>query len=392
MKIAFIGLLARYPASRGTPLRIQEMARGVAAAGHEVSLICMEADPVPQDGVTYIPLKLGKRWLYSTAWLFLLPSLLYMCRKLRGILKALRPDVAHVHTHTALLLSILPLKLLGIPIVFDAHSNFMEELVIVYGRETLDVKLWRLFEGWLVRRANAVTAVSRALADYFVAKGVPPGRVFRVPGGVGRDFTAAEAPGGAKRAGDGKTTTVMYTGNFYAWQGTDLLMEAARLIATERDDIKFAFIGDDRDGGFRRRVADAGAAGYVMVSGPVGREEMPSVLHGADILVLPRPDSLVGRYGFPSKLPEYLASGRPVVATDVGDHGLLVKDGETGLLVPPDGPAIARAILRLAGDRKLRERLGTAGRELAVGDYAWEVLAARIEDIYRMVIKTGYIA
>jgi glycosyltransferase involved in cell wall biosynthesis len=84
-------------------------------------------------------------------------------------------------------------------------------------------------------------------------------------------------------------------------------------------------------------------------------------------------------YASPLKLFEYMASGRAVIASDLPSTAEIVEDGVNGLLYPPgDVQALAAALKRLHEDAALRERLGKAGREQALGQFTWKARARRI--------------
>ena len=97
------------------------------------------------------------------------------------------------------------------------------------------------------------------------------------------------------------------------------------------------------------------------------------------MLVVPRPESRSGRYGFPSKLPEYLALGRAVVATDVGDQARVVRHDDTGLVVAPGSAAELAAAIGSLADPDLRRRLGDAGRRAAVDELSWRRVGRRLD-------------
>jgi len=280
----------------------------------------------------------------------------------------------------------LPLKILGIPTIFDAHGSFVDEMIMLYGRETADVKMWKLVEPFLFKLPDKITVVTKALGEYVISKGVKNNKIVRIPGGVIADFfrtnTKSKPNWGIKES----DYIVMYTGNFYAWQGIDMLISAAREVLQQIHNIKFVLVGDTNHEKYQNLVDNLGLSEYFVFVGPKRREEMPDILQVADILILPRPETKVTRYGFPSKLPEYMASGKPVIATDVGDHGLLIKDGVTGLLVPPHSGEIAKAILRLSQDRALRKELGSKARELVKGEYSWDIIGAKIVGIYQELV------
>jgi glycosyltransferase involved in cell wall biosynthesis len=141
-----------------------------------------------------------------------------------------------------------------------------------------------------------------------------------------------------------------------------------------------------RGGGPRERLlhvvgtrldARSQAAERISLAGFVEHRQVPGVLAALDVLVLPSAYEEMG-----SVLVEAMAAGLPVVASDVGGIPAVVRDGRTGLLVPPgDTDALAAALDRLVADPALRERLA-AGARARARDFAWPQLAARVAAVY----------
>jgi 2-deoxystreptamine N-acetyl-D-glucosaminyltransferase/2-deoxystreptamine glucosyltransferase len=120
------------------------------------------------------------------------------------------------------------------------------------------------------------------------------------------------------------------------------------------------------------------------MAGFVEHSAVPAVLASLDVLVLPSAYEEMG-----SVLVEAMASGLPVVASAVGGIPEVVRDGETGLLVPPgDVGALAGVLDRLAADPELRARLAEGARVRARG-YAWPRLAREVAAVYRRVRSEG---
>lgn len=114
-----------------------------------------------------------------------------------------------------------------------------------------------------------------------------------------------------------------------------------------------------------------------MISGK-SHDEAIRIMKGAVCLVLARPNSLQARAGFPTKLGEYLATGRPVVVTDTGEIGRYLKDGENAYIVRIDECSnvqmeerVAKKILEVMEDPERAERIGAAGKEVAKRCFDW---------------------
>jgi glycosyltransferase involved in cell wall biosynthesis len=123
--------------------------------------------------------------------------------------------------------------------------------------------------------------------------------------------------------------------------------------------------------------------------GWVRRETVPELLAAADILVQPGGPGPFNDFRFPSKLPEFLASGRPVVLPRT-NLGLKLRDGEEALLLERgDAPEIAAAVARLAADPALRVRLGEAGRAFALRELRWTTSVDRVQELYSDIATSG---
>ena len=119
--------------------------------------------------------------------------------------------------------------------------------------------------------------------------------------------------------------------------------------------------------------------------GWLSRDEIPTRYRGADIFVLPSRDE-----GMPNVVLEAMASGLPVIASDIAGSEELVQHGETGLLVPPEDPeGLAGALVELVGTTGLRERMGCAGRALVEQGYAWNRVAQQYLELLRSVVEEG---
>ncbi|HJV34452.1 glycosyltransferase, partial [Geomonas sp.] len=170
---------------------------------------------------------------------------------------------------------------------------------------------------------------------------------------------------------------VSYLGLLNAYQGVDLLLEAAALLKGQGAKLHFLVMGFPEER-YREMAEKLDVAGMVTFTGRVPYQEAPLYLSAGDLAVSPKL-SLTEANG---KLFNYLACGLPTVAFDtpvnreiLGDAALYPKVGEVGEL--------AGAIGRLAGDRELREELGEEGRALAIELHSWSARGKELARIYR---------
>ena len=277
-------------------------------------------------------------------------------------------DAALVHTNTSVVLSG---GALGVP-----HLQHVREIYA----GVAPAPLWVLWRRRLLK-ADALACVSRAVARQFgespkahvVHDGLP-----RTPRPVPRD-TARDALGlPADRF------VVALLGRISDWKGQDLLAEAL----ADLDDVgAIGLLAGDAWPGQEHleRELEARAAqsdGRLRLLG--FRDDVDTVLGAADAVAVPsrRPDP------FPNSALEAAAAGLPVVAAAHGGLEEIVRDGETGLLVPPgDAAALAGALRRLAADEGLRTRLGEAAGRDAAERFSPARTIAELEAVYERLSR-----
>ena len=247
----------------------------------------------------------------------------------------------------------------------------------VPGFQPYDLALYHRLTGPVIRflwkRAAHVVANSRGLAELAqTSAGAVPIRM--IPNGVdAQRFCPAEE---LSREGP---VRLVFVGRLVHQKGVDVLLDAlARLPGCAC--YEATIVGDGPlKPDLVARAARLGLEGRVRFAGWASRAEMPDVLRRADAFVFPSRDE-----GMPNAVLEAMASGLAVAATRIAGNKELVVDGETGFLVPPDDAgALADALAKLVADRTLCARLGRAGREKAVREYSWRVVAEAYAALFR---------
>jgi glycosyltransferase involved in cell wall biosynthesis len=156
--------------------------------------------------------------------------------------------------------------------------------------------------------------------------------------------------------------------------------------------VRFLLVGAGRlRDEVERIVRAAGKAEHVIFAGHVEHERVPVLLDACDILLSPHVPLEDGSefFGSPTKLFEYMAIGKGIIASRLGQIGEVLADEETALLVEPgNARQLADAILRLSRSREVRESLGAAARRVAVERHTWKHNAGRALDSYRDLVET----
>jgi glycogen synthase len=292
--------------------------------------------------------------------------------------RADRVDLVHAHQGediAALPLARLAARRHRCPLVVTVHTSVGH----TFRGRSLRARLLRGFGGLVersaLRRADAVVVLTDRTAAAVRGDGVRADRVLVNPSGFDPTLFGTAArdvfPGVPR-------PRIGYVGRMAPQKRADRLVEA---FGRMRETASLVLVGDGPDRALvHRLVASSPARDRITEVGFVEHAVVPSVLASLDVLVLPSEYEEMG-----SVLTEAMAAGLPVVASDVGGIPEVVRDGETGLLVPRgDVDALAEALDRLVADPALRGRLAAGARERA-RSYAWPHLAGRVADLYARV-------
>ena len=237
-----------------------------------------------------------------------------------------------------------------------------------------DLLAYKLVDGFI--------AISTCLEEY--VRRHAPSRVpsLRVPILVATSkFEAETASPDVKRP-----RQIVYVGDLRHEGETPDLLVAFSLIAPDYPDVLLNLVGgrpSDR-ASLAATVARLGLSDRVVFAGVVERDTLPRLFRDATVLALPRRSGLFSQAGFPTKLGEYLASGRPVVVTATGDISRYLAHGRSAFLVQPDDPACFAAELRYVLDHEDEARaVGARGRLAAARHFDYRRHGERLNAFIR---------
>jgi glycosyltransferase involved in cell wall biosynthesis len=239
-----------------------------------------------------------------------------------------------------------------------------------------------------LRAADLIVVVSKAMRDELVERGIEAAKILVNPNGVDPERYAPDVDGlGVREAlGLGERTVIGFIGTFGRWHGAEVLADAyGRLLAARpelRDTTRLLMVGDGVTmPEVREAVTGHGIGEQVVLTGLVPQMEGPAHLAAMDILAsphVPNPDG-TPFFGSPTKLFEYMAMGRGIVASDLDQIGEVLDHDATAWMVEPgDIDSLAAGLETLIDDPKRRARLGAAAREEALAHYTWREHTRRI--------------
>jgi glycogen(starch) synthase len=295
--------------------------------------------------------------------------------RLKQLIRSERPDLIQAHSPCLNGLAALGL---GVPLVYELRSSW-EDAAVSSGTTTEGSPRYRAsrwLETQVLLRADAVTTICDGLRVDVISRGVVPDRVTVIPNSVDAESfatAASKAVDMRARYGLQGMCVVGFVGSFFAWEGLGLLIEALPLMLQRRPDMRVLLVGAGADeAAIRSAVTRLGLQQQVIFAGQVPHQDVAGVYAAIDVLAYPRLPMRLTNMVTPLKPLEAMAMGKAFVASDVGGHRELVQDGVTGLLFRAgEGQALAAAVLKLADDRQMRDRLTAEGLRYVREERTW---------------------
>jgi glycosyltransferase involved in cell wall biosynthesis len=257
----------------------------------------------------------------------------------------------------------------------------------------------RLCEEVSLRFATRIIVVSEALRAELSARGIAADRIRVNPNAVDPNYFCPgrrREPGRRELAVEPGEVLVGFTGSFSLWHGIEILQQAIVRLLDNRPPcrLRFVLMGNGLlHGEMRSALAAYERTGEVIFTGSLPSDKVAEYLDACDILVsphIPMPDGS-RFFGSPTKLFEYMAMGKGIVASRLEQLAEVLEHDRTALLVTPgDVDELAEAILDLAVNPEKREALGGAARRAAVERHSWSRnVSWALSDMPRITMPVG---
>lgn len=367
---------------RGTPIAVCNVLAALTELGCEVDLLTYPVGPavdIPGVRVLHAPNPFGLRRVpigFSFRKLLLDAALVpAMWRQVRRV----RYCCIHAVEEAA-----FPAVWLGgrngIPVIYDMQSSLPEQMVRhrAFRGRRVQAALRRC-EAWLLQRADAVVSSAGLLQKVAATAPGTPAREWHFPSSPMDPAAAGDRALRAQLGIRADAQVVLYAGTFEPYQGLSTLLGAARQVVQVHPNAVFVLVGGEGEAVevLQREATRLGLNGSVRLVGRRPRTEIPAYLAMAELLVSPR------IYGdnLPLKVFDYLAAGRPIVATDLPAHRALL-DETRAVLTPPTAPALADGIVHVLRTPERAAALARAAREYAATQLGWPRFVAMVEAVY----------
>jgi len=358
----------------------------LSAAGYDVHVACSRSEESPDDSDIGFPLHpiLFRRKFFSFLHIVSFVQLLRLLRRERF-------DVVHVHTPIASVIGRLAARVARVPhVVYTAHGFYFHDRMPRWRRRAI-IWLERFLARWCTDLvlSQSLEDVETALRERIVRH---RDDIVWIGNGIDIDCFRAERDL-STREEFGFTAehfVVGFVGRIVREKGLDELIAAMAAVRERVPSARLLVIGAPLDGDrdvrtrlhLNELMEQLNLQGVVCFAGP--RQDVPLLLRGMDLFVLPS-----HREGMPRSIIEAMASGLPVVATDIRGCREEVVQGVNGLLVPIRDPArLAEALVELLTDEARRRRMGLASRQLAEAQFREEEVLDRQIDALETLLKS----
>ncbi|MCF7907312.1 MAG: glycosyltransferase family 4 protein [Candidatus Omnitrophica bacterium] len=246
---------------------------------------------------------------------------------------------------------------------------------------------FKVLERWLPVLADSTSCASKCLRNLTYKFGVKKEYIFDTPVGADLDKFKPSLNGQwVKKKFNISSDLVLYIGQLHGAQYVDIFIKAANILSSERPDVKFMIVGEGfSEHSLKQLTYDLGLKDKVIFTGSIPYGDIPDYVNAASVCVAPFKDTEVTRCKSPLKIAEYLASGKPIVASLVGEVRNMI--GGCGVLVKPgDHHSLAEGILRLVEDKELRGKLSKHARKRAERKYNWTNTADSLICAYKKIL------
>jgi glycosyltransferase involved in cell wall biosynthesis len=383
-----------FPANHGTPGAIRELALHLAQQGHEVHVVTYpQYEDIPVDGLHIHrvsapfmkpgPITIGpsfERLLYDA---LLIP-------KLVQVIKRHHIDVIHAHNYEATIAGAMAKWMTGRPLIYNGVTAMVDELPSYRFIRPDALARWigKALDYVVPRLGDLLMVLSDELKDYLIKIGNAERKILVVPPGVEMDWLAS---GEADRA-RGKlglssiTPIVMYTGALESFQRIDYLLQAMALVLKQVPEAVLVMVGNIQNQKAQEThlgmAQDLGIGKQLHFVATAPINELPDYLAAANVTVVPRPSCP----GYPIKLLNYMAAGKPVVSF-AGSAKSLCHEYSGYIAENDDVEDLAKGIVIMLQNPDVAKIMGERARASLEGVFDWPTLAAGIAETYKQLIQ-----
>lgn len=301
-------------------------------------------------------------------------------------------DILYVREMALSLTPFLLSKIFNKPMITEINGDLLNEYELA-GYPRFLLATMRLVEMIVCRASQTLVCVTEGLRDIFQSRyHLPSEKLKVIPNGTDPNcFHPLDRNACRERLGIDPTNKVVgFVGTFVPHQGLKYLIDSSSFIMEKSPGVTFLLVGD---GPVRKEIMNMaqamGVAEHFLFPGAVPQEETVFYINAMDVCVAPFTRSRNERIGLsPLKIYDYMACGKPVVASDIKGVGDLLRENEIGIAVAPENPAfLAQGVLSALADREMARRCMQKSPAIIEKNFTWRITAQKVEEICLKVLR-----
>jgi glycosyltransferase involved in cell wall biosynthesis len=290
--------------------------------------------------------------------------------QLLSIIRREKVDVIHTHSSKDSWITGIAARISMTPVVRSRH------LSTPVGKSWSSTFVYRYLADFVVTSGNQIRE------ELINSNNLNPGKIVSIPAGVDTEHFDINRVSGTKVLQEfnlnGAFPIIGVVAVLRSWKGHRYLIESLPDIVARYPQVKILIVGNGPQwNNLQNQIRELGLDNHVIMTG--FRDDVPEIIAALDIFVLPS----VASEATSQVIPQSLAMGKPVVATNTGGLPEIVENNVTGLLIPPrDCNAIANAIIKISENREEAEKMAIRGRERILRDFTFKGMIDRTTEVY----------
>lgn len=313
-----------------------------------------------------------------------------LAKRIEQVVRWRQPDILHAHSPV---LNAMPAIYVGhklkIPVVYEVRA-FWEDAAVDHGttsQGSLRYRATRAIETWACKQADHITTICEGLRSDIIGRGIPPGKITVIPNAVDIEQFSADKPPDLNlkyQLGLADARVLGFVGSFYAYEGLPLLLKVLAPVLAKVADVRILLVGGGPQETLLKQLArEQGISDRVIFTGRVPHHDVQCYYNLIDILIYPRLAMRLTDLVTPLKPLEAMAQGKLLIASDVGGHRELIRDGETGVLFRAgDARDLTAKTLEVLTHPERWSRLKTEARRFVESERNWAKSIAHYRPVY----------
>jgi len=390
-------MIAPHPflTNRGSPLNVYTKVKTLSELGHHITLITYpEGRDIPGIKIIRVPLIPFLRNIPIGLSIHKIVYDLLLLLKGSRIVRKNRFDVIHAHEIDGAIIGALLKNKCKIihkfkPLLYyDMHSILSEQMQNKGYYSIFLNTLCKYIENYAYKDSDRLLMISPSFKDRLAKFNQDYKSLFIPDIPALKEETIDQELYNDLKGKIKEDTVFLYMGNLEKYQGVDLLIQAFKIVEESVDNVALMIVGGrDKDFDTLRELIGKLEVKKVYIYSQQPLEKMPTYLKFSDIVISPR---LLGT-NIPYKIYPYIRMGKPLIATNIPAHHLILENNKNALLCSVDSTDMANKMLLLMNDESLKERLGKGAKELFNSSFSPEIYKNKLITLYGINLDRGHV-